>query len=109
MLRHMATSTCTIRRAALANGERDPSAAAVVLAGLDCTPPSAADVRSLGALQQNGLIQSVSQVAETVVITVAEIRVGDLATVDDVPYIVVAAAPWPTMGATHLTLERVLQ
>lgn len=109
MLRHLATSTCTILRAALANGERDPATATPVLSGLDCTPVSAADVSNLGALRQEGLIQSVSQVFETVVITTAEIRVSDLATVDDVAYIVVAAAAWPTMGATHVTLERVLQ
>ena len=68
MLRHMATESCTIRRTTLANGERDPAAATVVASGLGCTPLSSADVRSLGALQQNGLIQSISQVFETVLV-----------------------------------------
>lgn len=109
MLRHMATSTCTIRRAALANGERDPSAATVIATGLGCTPPSSADVRSLGALQQNGLIQSISQVFETVIVSLADVQVNDIAVIDDVTHLVVAVAAWPTMGALHVTLERVLQ
>lgn len=109
MLRHMATESCEIRRTTLANGERDPSAATVIATGLGCTPLSSADVRSLGALQQNGLIQSVSQVFETVLVSLADVQVNDIAVIDDVTYLVVAVAVWPTMSAQHLTLERVLQ
>ena len=102
MLRHMATESCTIRRTTLANGERDPAAATVVASGLGCTPLSSADVRSLGALQQN-------QVFETVLVSLADVQVNDIAVIDDATYLVVAVATWPTMGAQHLTLERVLQ
>jgi len=109
MIRSMATSTCTVRRATLANGERDPATATIVASALGCTPPSSADVRSLGALQQNGLIQSVSMIFETVIVSMPDIRVNDIAEVDGVAHLVVAVAQWPTMGATHVTLEQILQ
>lgn len=109
MLRDIATATIAIRRAALATGKRDPATATTVLSGLMCTPLSAADVNRLGALIQNGLIQSVSQIFETVIIGVHDVQVNDLAVVGDATYLVVAVAAWPTIAATHVTLERVLQ
>lgn len=109
MLTLLATSTCTIKRAALADGERDPVGAATVLSGLACTPPSAADVARLGKYLQDGLIQSVSMVLETMVVGVHDIQVNDIAVVDGVSHLVVAVAKWPTMPATHVTMERVLQ
>lgn len=109
MLRNLATSTCAIRRVSLADGKRDPANAATTIQGLACTPPSAADVARLGALQQNGLIQSVSQVFDAVIIGTHDLRVNDIAVIDGVTHLVVAVAPWPTIGATHVTLERILQ
>jgi len=109
MLRTLATSTMTVKRAALADGERDPSGATTIASGLACTPPSSADVNRMGVLQQNGLIQSVSLVFETMVIGLPDVQVNDVAVVDGVSHLVVAVAHWPTMPATHVTMERVLQ
>lgn len=109
MLRKLATEECSIRRASVANGERDPADAAQILADLACTPFSAADTGRLGALQQNGLIQSISEVYETVIIGLYDIRVNDVAMHEGVDYLVVATASWPTVAAMHVTMERVLQ
>lgn len=109
MLRDIATATITIRRAALTTGKRDPATATQTLAGVACTPFSAADTGRLGALQQNGLIQSISEVYETVIIGLYDIRVNDVATHEGVDYLVVATASWPTVAAMHVTMERVLQ
>jgi len=109
MLKAMASMTCSIKRPMLANGQRNPASATTVLSALKTTPPGMADVCNLGAMQQNGLIQSVSQVYETTLIGLHDIRPNDLAVIDNITYLVVAVAPWPTIGAMFLTMERVLQ
>lgn len=109
MLVLMATSACTVKRAAIAAGKRDPATAATVYSGLACTAPAMADVSRLGAYQQEGLIQSVSLAMETVIRGIYDIRPNDIAQIDGVAYLVVAVAPWPSEAATHVTLERVLQ
>lgn len=109
MLALLATSICAVRRATLASGERDPETAPTVLSGLRCTPPAAADVSNLGAYVQEGSIQSVSLVMETVVLGVHDIQINDVMVVDGVAHLVVAAAAWTTIGAMHVTIERVLQ
>ena len=68
-----------------------------------------ADVSNLGAYVQDGTIQSVSQVMETVIAGVQDIRPNDLAVIAGVTYLVIAVAPWPTIPGTHVTMERVLQ
>ncbi len=109
MLALLATATCTVKRAALASGKRDPALAATVLSGLACTPPTAADVGELGAYVQAGAIQSVSQVMETVIMGANDIRPNDWAVIAGVNYLIIAAAAWPTIPAVHCTMERILQ
>lgn len=109
MLSLLTTSTCTIKRAAITSGARNPATAPTVLSGLACTAPSMADVSNLGAYVQDGTIQSVSQVMETVITGAQDIRPNDLAVIAGVTYLVIAVAPWPTIPGTHVTMERVLQ
>ena len=109
MLALLATATCTVKRTAIASGKRDPATAATVLSGLACTPPTAADVSELGAYVQEGAIQSVNQVAETVVVGAQDIRPNDWLTSGGVTYLVIAAGAWQQVGATHCTMERILQ
>ncbi len=109
MLTLLATATCTVKRTAIASGKRDPATATTVLSGLACTPPTAADVSELGAYVQEGAIQSVNQVMETVVVGVHDIRPNDWVIIGGVPCVVIAAGQWQQAGATHCTMERILQ
>ena len=109
MLALLATATCAAKRTAIASGKRDPATATTVLSGLACTPPTAADVRELGVYVQEGTIQSLSLVMETVVVGVRDIRPNDWVTIDSVLYLVIAAGQWRQTDATHVTMERILQ
>lgn len=109
MLELLLTATCTIKRAAIAAGKRDPATAVTVLSGLACTQPTAADVGRLGAYLQEGAIQSVNLVMETFVDGANDIRPNDWAVIAGVNYLIIAVAAWPTIQATHCTLERILQ
>lgn len=109
MLALLATATCTVKRTAIASGKRDPATAATVLSGLACTPPTAADVSELGAYVQEGAIQSLNLVMETVVVGVQDIRPNDWVTIGGAQYVVIAAGNWQQAAATHCTMERILQ
>lgn len=107
MLKLLATSTCTIKRAAFSSGERDPAAATTVLTGLACTPVS---VSAAGQMTLDDMTQSVEVAMETTILgTGHDIRQNDIAIVDNVTYLVTAVALWPTCSALHCTLERVRQ
>ncbi len=109
MLTLLAGSSCAVKRTAIASGKRDPATAATVLSGLACTPPTPADVSELGAYLQEGAIQSLNLVMETIVVGVHDIRPNDWVTIDTVLYLVIAAGQWRQTNATHCTLERILQ
>lgn len=109
MLTLLATATASVKRAAIASGARNPAAAPTVLSGLACTAPTMADVSNLGAYVQDGTIQTVSQVMETVIVGAQDIRPNDLLVCAGVTYLVIAVGPWPTIPGTHVTMERILQ
>ena len=109
MLSMLTTATASIKRAAIASGARNPVTAPTVLSNLACTAPTMADVRNLGSYVQDGTIQSVSLIMETVISGSQDIRPNDLLVCAGVTYLVIAVAPWPTIPGTHVTMERVLQ
>lgn len=106
-----AVKTASTKRATVTAGKRqNPS---TNLTGLSCTNLWPADVSRLGQLVEVGLLESLVNVYETILVGNHDVKPGDLLVVDSVEYIIRGAAPWDyptgTDYFTHLTVERILQ
>lgn len=106
-----ATKSATIKRASVASGKRQSPT--THLSGLKCTNLWPADSGRLGQLVEVGLIESLVNVFETIMVGNHDIRPGDILVVDTVEYVIRGAAQWEyprsTDYFTHLTVEKVLQ
>lgn len=105
------TVEATILRAKVTAGKRQPPVTHLV--GLKCTRLFPADVGRMGALVEQGLLQSLSNVYETFLQGGYDIKAGDVLSVNGGQYTVAAVAPWSKPNSDeyfmHLTVEKILQ
>ena len=110
-LTRRATKSASTKRAVVASGKRQNPTAH--LTGLACTNLWPADISRLGQLVEAGLLESLVNIYETILVGNHDIKPGDLLVVDSVEYVIRGAAQWDyptgTSYFTHLTVERILQ
>lgn len=110
-LKRRCTVVASTKRATIAGGKRQNPTSN--LTGLFCTNLYPADVGRAGALVAEGLIQSVVNVFETILLGNHDIVPGDLLIIGSDEYVIRGAARWqfPRGGGYHmqLTVEKILQ
>lgn len=110
-LTQRATNDASTKRATVTAGKRQNPT--TNLTGLKCTNLWPADVSRLGQLIETGILESIVNVYETILVGNPDIRTGDLLVVGSAEYVIRGVAPWdyPTGNAyfTRLTVEKVLQ
>lgn len=110
-LKRRCVQVASTKRALIAGGKRQNPT--THLTGLACTNLYPADASRAGALVAEGLIQSVVNVYETVLLGNHDILPGDLLIVGSAEYVIRGAATWqfPRGGGyhMHLTVEKILQ
>ena len=110
-LKRRCTQVASTKRALIAGGKRQNPT--THLTGLACTNLYPADASRAGALVAEGLIQSVVNVYETVLLGNHDILPGDLLIVGGAEYVIRGAAAWqfPRGGGYYmqLTVEKILQ
>lgn len=110
-LKRRCNQDASTKRATIAGGKRQNPT--THLTGLKCTNLYPADAGRAGALVEQGLIQSLVNVYETILLGNVDILPGDLLVVGSDEYVIRAAAAWqfPKGGGYHmqLTVEKILQ
>lgn len=110
-LQSLMVNEATILRGTVAAGKRQIPTTHMV--GLKCTNLFAADGGRVGALVEQGLLQSLANVYETFVQGNHDIKAGDVLMVAGIQYTVRDPAIWqkPNSGEyfMHLTVEKILQ
>jgi hypothetical protein len=104
-------NTVSTKRAVVASGKRQNPTAN--LTGLKCTNLYPADSGRAGALVAQGVLQSIVNAYETILLGNHDIRPGDLLVVESVEYVIHGAAPWQFPSSVgyfmQLTVEKILQ